>query len=147
MSSIHAENLNSHIDLHQLSNRMKDTENPYIEDVLDKYCNIQNITILALGSSHWNPPANALNKLSVSLNAREMHRYGNIQGSPALRGLIAKDLENKGIDMNDLDVLITAGANQGFTSVALSLIDPGDPVGKLSLSSPTFFHHLILIQF
>ena len=59
-----------------MSNRMLNTEAPYIEDVLDKYASMSNLTVLALGSSYWGPPSEALKRLSKSITAPEMQRYG-----------------------------------------------------------------------
>jgi aspartate/methionine/tyrosine aminotransferase len=111
---------------------MEATERPYIEDVLDKYSSMTNLTVLALGSSYWTPPTEALDRLisSNDIQAREMHRYGNIQGDPKLREAILVDLHRRGLDRTDMDVLITPGANQAFTNAFLSLVDEGDHTGK-----------------
>ena len=50
-----------------MSERMSATENPYIEDVLEKYSSIPNLTMMALGSSYWEPPAEALQTLQNDL--------------------------------------------------------------------------------
>ena len=39
------------------SSRAMDTDEPFIENVLDKYSDITGLTMLALGSSYWSPPA------------------------------------------------------------------------------------------
>lgn len=51
-----------------MTERMLATENPYIEDVLEKYCSIPNLTMMALGSSYWEPPAAALQSLQSDLS-------------------------------------------------------------------------------
>ena len=51
-----------------MTERMLATENPYIEDVLEKYCSIPNLTMMALGSSYWEPPAAALLNLQSDLS-------------------------------------------------------------------------------
>lgn len=49
--------------------RMEGTENPYIEDVLDKYSSLPNLTMMALGSSYWGPPADALQSVAKNLGS------------------------------------------------------------------------------
>ena len=44
------------------STRASDAERPYIEDVLDRFANRSDLTMLALGSSYWSPPPIGLNK-------------------------------------------------------------------------------------
>lgn len=56
--------------------RLQHTDRPYIEDVLDRYAHLSNVTSLALGSSHWNPPYKALEAITPDLIARSTHRYG-----------------------------------------------------------------------
>ena len=51
-----------------MSKRMSATESPYIEDVLEKYSSIPNLTMMALGSSYWQPPAEALQMLQSDLS-------------------------------------------------------------------------------
>lgn len=118
--------------LRAISRRMESTERPYIEDILDKYSSMRNLTVLALGSSYWTPPPEALAQLisAGDLDARETHRYGNIQGDINLRELLLSDLHRRGLDRSDMDVLITPGANQAFTNVFLSLVDDGDHSGS-----------------
>ena len=47
--------------------RMEGTENPYIEDVLESYSSLPNLTMMALGSSYWGPPAEALQRVGEDL--------------------------------------------------------------------------------
>ena len=51
-----------------MAERMSATEDPYIEDVLEKYSSIPNLTMMALGSSYWEPPAEALKILQNDLS-------------------------------------------------------------------------------
>jgi DNA-binding transcriptional MocR family regulator len=112
-----------------ISSRIAKTEHPYIEDVLDKYSVLPNLTMMALGSSYWNPPAAALARAAADIDLREMQRYGNILGHPTLRNRIKIFLQSKGLNMEKLDVIVTSGANQAFTNLALALCDNGDNAG------------------
>lgn len=114
-----------------MSKRLSDTEPPYIEDVLDMYISlsIPNLTMLALGSSYWIPPDEALKQLkdtdytSAPMN---LHRYGSIMGDSELRTKISSMLQVKGLDMTIMDVIITTGANQAISNTALALLDQGE---------------------
>jgi DNA-binding transcriptional MocR family regulator len=59
-----------------------------------------------------------------------VHRYGNILGDNHLKDLIKKNLFTKGFDTEGLDIMITPGANQAFTNIALALCDKGDSAGN-----------------
>lgn len=114
---------------YQMSSRILSTERPYIEDILDRYNHVDNLTVLALGSSHWNPPQEALNQVISHINDRDTHRYGNIQGIPELCNELKIDLTRRGLDMENNDIIITSGANQAFVNIAIALIDHDDDVG------------------
>eukprot|EP01035_Chromulina_nebulosa_P031831 gene31831-42461_t len=121
------------------SNRASEAERPYIEDVLDRFANRSGLTMLALGSSYWSPPSIALEMLHhVDMEAEKVHRYGNILGLPALRAKISSRLEKLGLDMSDMEIVITAGANQAFQSTALALCDNGD---EAVILAPYYFSH------
>jgi len=131
------------LSLKMISNRVQKTENPYIEDVLDKYCGLPNITNLALGSSHWTPPTFAQTNLQQDIFARDSHRYGNILGMPELRNKLKTILSHRALDIENIDIAITAGANQAFTNVALTLCDHGD---NAIIVAPYYFSHLMSLQ-
>lgn len=50
-----------------MTKRLEATENPYIEDVLENYSSLPNLTMMALGSSYWGPPSEALSLLQLEL--------------------------------------------------------------------------------
>ena len=52
----------------EMAQRMDGTENPYIEDVLESYSSLPNLTMMALGSSYWGPPEAALKLLEKDLS-------------------------------------------------------------------------------
>ena len=124
----------SEMDKNLISKRISRTESPYIEDVLDNYCNMENLTILALGSSYWNPPIEALNRLTKNVFDPDAQRYGNIEGRPNLRERLTRHIENKGLCMDNLETMVTGGANQAFLTIALTLLDNNDNTG----SNPTY---------
>lgn len=128
------------------SQRLLKTERPYIEDVLEKYADLPDITILALGSSYWGPPAEALQKIAADISdpgQRAISRYGNLLGLPSLQNAISSHLQSRGIDMEGLEVAISAGANQAFTNAALGVCDEGD---NAIILAPYYFSHQMGLQ-
>jgi aspartate/methionine/tyrosine aminotransferase len=125
------------------SNRLARTERPYIEDVLDAYRDLENLTVLALGSSSWNPPEKALSKAEKEIFNREIHRYGEILGYPPLQTELRRLLRQQAIKMDKMDIAITAGANQAFLNVATLLTDAQDDVVVVA---PYYFSHVMALQ-
>jgi aspartate/methionine/tyrosine aminotransferase len=94
----------------------------------------------------------------VDMEAEKVHRYGNILGLPALRAKISSRLEQLGLDMSDMEIVITAGiswlllsnsaikvcynkgANQPYQSTALALSDNGD---EAVILAPYYFSHKV----
>jgi len=130
---------------HSMSKRLLNTENPHIEDVCDKYADIPDLIMLALGSVYWNPPQEALQEVVPELTKPATHRYGSILGEPSLRDHLMQLLSQPPcmMDMSNLDVIVTAGANQGFMNVALAVLDEGDDVIILA---PYYFCHKVACQ-
>jgi len=130
------------------SRRVVSTERPYIEDVLDRYCIPgHNLTMMALGSSHWGPPAAALEGVCKFVASRETQRYGNILGLPELRERLTRRLASAGLgcleEGGEMTLAVTSGANQAFTNVVLALCDEGD---NAVLLSPYYFSHKLALQ-
>ncbi len=126
-----------------ISRRIEQTENPYIEDILDRYSHLPNLTNLALGSSYWSPPESCLNEILADISTRDTQRYGNILGYPPLIQKLRDLLTAQGLDLSDENIAITSGANQGFMNIALTLTDAADDVVVLS---PYYFSHLLSLQ-
>lgn len=134
-----------------ISRRGMDTENPYIEDVVEKYCGIEGITLLALGSSYWTPPKSAMVKLAEDLmSSNNFDRYGSIFGSVELIDEITHHLRDRGIhmgngsdDIHDQCITVSAGANQAFASIAMAVCDNND---NAVLLAPFYFSHKCALQ-
>lgn len=125
-----------------VSTRVERTERPYIEDVLDKYGSIPNITSLALGSSFWNPPECALSTVNGLVFDRVNQRYGNILGYPLLRDKLFQ-LHKNHMNLDDMEIAVAAGANQAFFNTGLTLCDASDNV---IVVAPYYFSHLLTLQ-
>ena len=110
--------------------RMRKADQPFIENILEKYSSISDLRVLALGSSYWSPPSQAL--ATLSFEKTEIHKYGSILGYDPLRTKILSRLQSESVDISDLDVVITCGANQAFYNVALALCDDKQKSGILA---------------
>lgn len=127
----------------KMSRRIMKTESPYIEDVLERYCSIPDLTMLALGSVYWNPPEKSIAKILTEISDKQVHKYGSILGDEALRSHLSSILGLKGLDMSSMDLAITAGANQAFSNAALAVCDEGDHAVILA---PYYFSHKLSLQ-
>eukprot|EP01041_Mallomonas_annulata_P003376 gene3376-6694_t len=126
-----------------ISSRIQNTDRPFIEDVLEQYADLEGLTRLALGSSHWGPPTEACDKIIQESFSTDLHKYGSIMGLDALRLEISSNLQNNGLDMGNMEVMITSGANQAFVNAALAICDPQD---NALLISPFYFSHKNALQ-
>lgn len=149
----------------RMSTRLIKTESPYIEDVLDKYSSLPDLTMLALGSVYWSPPKESLNLLTPLLTEPAMQKYGSILGNPELRTHLSTLLHDRGLtilhrlclripaylwctshaglSMDGMDIAITAGANQAFINAALAVCDNDDTA---ILLAPYYFSHKLSLQ-
>lgn len=126
-----------------MSSRLVKTENPYLEDVCEKYQDVPGLTMMCVGSVYWNPPEKALTSIASNLMTPQVNKYGSILGDEKLRIHLQQHLVKAGLDMTDMDLIITAGANQAFNNVALTLCDPGD---RAVLIAPFYFGHKLGLQ-
>ena len=130
-----------------INRRLARTEPPYIEDVFTKYSAIPDILSLAVGASGWTPPRDAMEKLKPELYSippqLEIHHYGSNMGLKGLRDAIEQKMEDSGVDMSSMEVMITCGGNQAFFNVALSLIDEGD---RALIIAPYYCSHVSAVQ-
>ena len=81
-----------------MSARVYKTESPHIDDVLEKYSNVPDLTMLALGSVYWNPPQKAVDKLAHVITNSLTHKYGDILGLAELREHLTCLMQEKGKD-------------------------------------------------
>jgi DNA-binding transcriptional MocR family regulator len=131
---------------HEGSKRVIEADEPHIENILDKYSSLKNISSLALGSSYWSPPSQALSQLfqNSTIEDKCIHKYGNILGMPELIDAIKLNLAKKGLDTRNLSTAVTAGANQAFVNLALALCDDSDDAVVIA---PFYFSHKMALQF
>ena len=99
------------------------------------------VASLAQGIVHWAPPDAAVEAAAASAREPTSHAYGADAGLPELREALADRLRTKGLD--NVEVMVTAGANQAFTNVALTLLDAGD---ACVLFAPYYFNHRMMLD-
>ena len=99
---------------------------------------------LAQGIVYWTPPQLALEDTlrAASMKSEALHGYAPDEGLASLR----EALRNKCRDENGLpgvDVVVTAGANQGFASIVMTCCDVGD---RAVVFTPYYFNHVMALQ-
>ncbi|GJT53994.1 aromatic aminotransferase ISS1, partial [Tanacetum coccineum] len=97
---------------------------------------------LAQGVVYWLPPKPALEKVQKLVWEPSVSRYGADEGLPELREALTKKLreENK---LCKSSVMVTAGANQAFVNIVLTLCDAGDSV---VMFAPYYFNAYMSFQ-
>lgn len=100
---------------------------------------------LGQGVVSYGPPDAALDALRAFPADPGDHRYGAVEGEPALVALIEEKLRKEnGIEVAGISrVVITAGGNQAFMNAILAIADPGDEV---ILQVPYYFNHEMAIE-
>jgi len=95
---------------------------------------------LGQGLVSYGPPAEAIDAARAFGQAPADHRYGPVEGLPALVAAIERKLAaENGIAVRPASrVVVTAGGNLAFMNAVLAITDPGDEV---ILPAPYYFNH------
>ncbi|MEX2273617.1 MAG: pyridoxal phosphate-dependent aminotransferase, partial [Vicinamibacterales bacterium] len=94
---------------------------------------------LGQGLVSWGPPPSAIDALRAFPSEGSDHKYGPVEGVPALVDLIADKLAaENGISSRGNRVVVTAGGNLAFMNAVLAVTDPGD---EIILPVPYYFNH------
>ena len=95
---------------------------------------------LGQGIVSYGPPPEVMQAVAAFGSTLGEHRYGPVEGSAELVGLIeAKLARENGITVRPASRLfVTAGGNQAFVNAVLAVTDPGDEV---ILPAPFYFNH------
>jgi katanin p60 ATPase-containing subunit A1 len=97
---------------------------------------------LAQGVVHWQPPEDGLTKVKSLVDEPTTSHYGADEGLPELRDALLEKLRRENKLCNSA-VMVTAGANQAYVNVVLTLCDPGD---KVVLFVPYYFNAFMAYQ-
>ena len=124
------------------SSRIGSTDVPCIVQMQQMLRGKTDVLSLAQGIVHWPPPAAALDAARDAVGLPQTNAYCADDGLPELRdALKARLAAEKGLVASE--VMVTAGANQGYTNLVLSLLDAGDTA---VLFRPYYFNHLMALQ-
>jgi aspartate/methionine/tyrosine aminotransferase len=99
---------------------------------------------LGQGMVSWGPPPAAVEAAREAAADPASHRYGPVEGQPALvEALMVKLEAENALDLDVSQVLVTAGSNMAFLSVVHATTEPGDEV---ILPSPFYFNHEMAVR-
>ncbi len=100
---------------------------------------------LGQGVVSYGPPPEAIEAARRFGGSLADHRYGPVEGLPALVGAIEDKLASEnGIAVKGSSrVVVTAGGNLAFLNAVLAVADPGDEV---ILPAPYYFNHEMAVQ-
>ncbi|CAL5223689.1 g6241 [Coccomyxa viridis] len=128
--------------LPQLSRRVRATDAPIIVKTKQFIGSRQDVLSLAQGIVHWTPPAGALDLATEVIRDKGVSAYGPCAGLPALASALREKLATEN-GLPGHEVMVTSGANQAFTNLVLTLLDPSDAA---VLFVPYYFNHLMALQ-
>ena len=125
-----------------ISKRMAQTDVPCIVQMQQMMRGKKDVFSLAQGIVHWGPPESALAAGRAAMLDSKSNLYGADDGLEELRDSIKARLRTeKGLTKSE--IMVTAGANQAYTNVVLTLMDAGD---ASLLFRPYYFNHLMALQ-
>lgn len=125
-----------------LSRRIQSTDTPCIVTMQQMMRGRADVMSLAQGIVHWSPPPEALTAAASLVAESSTSLYGADDGLPDLRTALKDKLAREnGITASE--VMVTAGANQAYTNIVLSLLDASD---ACALFKPYYFNHLMALQ-
>ncbi|GAV74841.1 Aminotran_1_2 domain-containing protein [Cephalotus follicularis] len=132
-------NKKSHVESYgKLAARALKTDVPVMVKILELTKSAKDPMPLGQGAVYWQPPEQALEKVKQIAWKPSTSRYGAHEGLPELKEALTKKLcqENK---LYNSSVMVTAGSNQGFLTLVLTICDVTDSV---VLFAPYFFNAL-----
>uniref|UniRef100_A0A8R7TRZ9 Aminotransferase class I/classII large domain-containing protein n=1 Tax=Triticum urartu TaxID=4572 RepID=A0A8R7TRZ9_TRIUA len=126
----------------KLAKRCVETEAPVMVKIQELLRGVTGVMSLAQGIVYWQPPETALNKVKEIVWEPATSKYGADDGLPELREALLEKLrrENK---LTKSSVMVTAGANQAFVNLVLTLCDAGDSV---VMFAPYYFNSFMSFQ-
>ena len=125
-----------------LSARISATDVPCIVQMQQMLRGKTDVLSLAQGIVHWPPPEQALAAGRAAMLEPDTSMYGADDGILPLRDALKAKLAAENGIVNS-EVMVTAGANQAYTNIVLTLMDAGDPS---LLYRPYYFNHLMALQ-
>ncbi|KAK9839419.1 hypothetical protein WJX81_001094 [Elliptochloris bilobata] len=132
----------SHSSAPDVSERVLATDAPVIVKTKQLMAGASGVLSLAQGVVHWAPPAAALEAAVALVGDTRVSAYGPCHGLPELVEALQAKLASENA-LPGHEVMVTAGANQAFVNIVLTLLDAGD---RAVLFRPYYFNHLMALQ-
>ncbi|KAJ0076124.1 hypothetical protein Patl1_34388 [Pistacia atlantica] len=126
----------------KLARRAVETEMPIMVQIQELIRGAKNAVSLAQGVVYWQPPKKALEKVKELVWEPSVSKYGPDEGLPELRAALTKKLQMEN-NLQKSSVMVTAGANQAFVNIVLTLCDAGDSV---VMFAPYYFNAYMSFQ-
>jgi aspartate/methionine/tyrosine aminotransferase len=122
------------------SQRLASVQDPIIPIVGRCIAGTPGTISLGQGLVSWGPPPQVMETIAGMEADPERHRYGPVEGEPALVEAIEQKLQDEnGIRVRpDSRVFVTAGGNMAFLNAILAICDADDEV---VLTVPYYFNH------
>lgn len=122
------------------SRRLRAVQAPIIPIVSRWIADTPGTVSLGQGIVSYGPPQEAIDALRAFPSGVADHRYGPVEGDPALVSLIEDKLAREnGIRVRPTSrVVVTAGGNLAFMNAILAIADAGD---EIILPVPFYFNH------
>jgi len=99
---------------------------------------------LGQGMVSWGPPPQAIEAAREAAGEPASHRYGAVEGDPALLAAIARKLAaENALDLSGSRVVVTTGSNMAFLSLVQAMTTPGD---EIILPVPFYFNHEMAVR-
>ncbi|XP_052176162.1 aromatic aminotransferase ISS1 isoform X2 [Diospyros lotus] len=125
-----------------LARRALQTETPVMVQIQELIRGAKDAISLAQGVVYWQPPKRALDQAKELVWEPSVSRYGPDEGLPELREALTKKLREEN-NLHKSSVMVTAGANQAFVNIVLTLCDAGDSV---VMFAPYYFNAYMSFQ-
>lgn len=127
-----------------LSSRMAAVQSPIVP-VVGEWIRTHPGTIsLGQGVAWYGPPNSVHERVAEFFKEPNHHKYGPVQGIPALLAIIESKLAlENGISLDGRKLLVTAGANMAFLNALFAITDPGD---EIILPLPYYFNQEMAIR-
>ena len=122
------------------SRRLAAVQTPVIPTVARWIAATPGTISLGQGVVSYGPPPEALDAARQFGAGPTDHRYGPVEGLPALTAVLEEKLAREnGIRVQPASrIVVTAGSNMGFMNALLAIADPGDDI---ILPTPYYFNH------
>src|SRR3954452_847900 len=124
--------------------RMSGVQSPIIPIVGELIRSTPGTISLGQGMVSWGPPPESIQAARDAAALPATHRYGAVEGEPALLDAIrAKLRAENGLDLDGSRVVVTTGSNMAFLSLVQALTEPGD---EILLPVPFYFNHEMAVR-